>query len=112
VENPKRRAVGASPMSQRTCHHCRRPLGEFTATCPCGTVVPTDTPESSAPASVSCPKCRSVQVTASDKGIGVKKAVVGGLLLGPLGLLAGMKGRKTVMVGCMKCGHRWEAGKG
>jgi len=36
---------------------------------------------------IKCPKCRSSQVTANNKGFGLGKAAVGGLLLGPVGLL-------------------------
>jgi RNA polymerase subunit RPABC4/transcription elongation factor Spt4 len=38
---------------------------------------------------IKCPKCGSTQLTANTKGFGVGKAAVGGLLLGPVGLLGG-----------------------
>jgi len=60
---------------------------------------------------VKCPKCGSSQITADKKGYGLGKAVGGGLLLGPIGLLGGLIGSKKVMVTCLKCGQQWEAGK-
>jgi ribosomal protein S27E len=56
---------------------------------------------------VKCPRCHSTQVTGFKKGFGLGKAVGGGVLLGPLGLLAGFVGSRKVQVSCLKCGHRW-----
>lgn len=58
-----------------------------------------------------CPKCGSTQVQAFNKGFGLGKAVGGGILLGGVGLLGGFIGSKKVMVGCLNCGHKWQAGK-
>ena len=61
---------------------------------------------------VKCPKCKSTQLTAGNKGFGLGKAVVGGILLAnPVGLLGGFIGSKKLMISCLKCGHTWEAGK-
>jgi ribosomal protein S27E len=60
---------------------------------------------------VLCPKCQSDQITANRKGVNVKRAVVGGLLLGPFGLAFGAKDRNKVMVTCLACGHTWTAGE-
>jgi tellurium resistance protein TerD len=60
---------------------------------------------------VKCPKCGSTQISADKKGFGLAKAVGGGVLLGPVGLLGGFVGSKKVMVTCLKCGHQWKAGK-
>jgi tellurium resistance protein TerD len=60
---------------------------------------------------VTCPSCGSTQITANRKGFGLGKAAVGGLLLGPVGLLGGLIGSKKVTITCLKCGHAWEAGK-
>lgn len=57
-----------------------------------------------------CPKCGSNQITAQNKGFGLGKAAVGGLMLGPVGLLGGLIGSKKVNVICLKCGHKWEPG--
>lgn len=59
---------------------------------------------------IKCPKCRSNQLTANKKGFGLGKAAVGGLLLGPVGLLGGLVGGGKVKITCLKCGHGWKAG--
>lgn len=73
-------------------------------------------PRESAPAmepvddAVRCPKCRGTQLDVGNKGFGAGKALGGGLLLGPVGLLGGFIGSKKVMLTCLKCGNRWKAG--
>jgi tellurium resistance protein TerD len=59
---------------------------------------------------VKCPKCRSTQIAAGNQGFGLGKAAVGGLLLGPVGLLGGMIGSKKIEITCLKCGHKWKPG--
>ncbi|SKA25321.1 hypothetical protein [Megasphaera cerevisiae] len=54
-----------------------------------------------------CPRCHSTEHTAENKGFGYKKAALGGLALGPLGLLAGGIGSKKVEFICLHCGHTW-----
>ena len=58
---------------------------------------------------VTCPKCKSTQITAQKQGFGFGKAVVGGLLTGGVGLLAGTIGTSNVRVSCVKCGFNWKA---
>jgi tellurium resistance protein TerD len=60
---------------------------------------------------VKCPRCSSTQLTADKKGFGLGKALGGGLLLGPIGLLGGFMGSKKVLITCLKCGHQWKVGK-
>lgn len=55
-----------------------------------------------------CPKCGSTSLTASKKGFGVGKEVVGSALMGDIGLVAGNIGAKKVWVTCLNCGHRWK----
>lgn len=57
---------------------------------------------------VCCPKCGSAQLTANKKGYGLGKGAVGGLLLGPVGLLGGFLGSNKVVITCLKCGHQWK----
>jgi tellurium resistance protein TerD len=54
---------------------------------------------------VKCPKCSSTQITANKKGFGLGKAVAGGLLIDPLGLLGGFAGSGNVKITCLSCGH-------
>jgi tellurium resistance protein TerD len=58
---------------------------------------------------MSCPRCHSTQVTAGKKGFGIGKALVGGVLLGPVGILAGFIGRKNMEFACLSCKERWSA---
>jgi len=60
--------------------------------------------------SVTCPKCGSSQITAQKKGFGGGSACCGALLVGPLGLLCGLKGANKIVVTCLKCGHQWSRG--
>ena len=58
---------------------------------------------------VYCPKCYSTQVTANKKGFSLGKAAVGSLIAG--GVLLGAVGKNKIEVTCLKCGHKWKAGK-
>ena len=59
-----------------------------------------------------CPMCGEVlkwkQVDKSKKGFSLGKAAVGGILLGPVGLLGGALGKKKVYYCCGKCGFEHE----
>jgi|ERR1043166_138666 tellurium resistance protein TerD len=59
---------------------------------------------------VRCPKCQSSQIAANKKGFGLGKAAVGGILLGPVGLLGGMIGGNKIAITCLKCGNVFEPG--
>ena len=59
---------------------------------------------------VKCPKCGSNQIVANKKGFSGKKAVVGGLLTGGIGLLAGTIGSNKVKITCMACGNVFNPG--
>jgi DNA-directed RNA polymerase subunit RPC12/RpoP len=60
---------------------------------------------------VKCPRCGSNQLHADKKGFGLGKAAAGGALFGTVGLLGGLVGKNKVTVTCLKCGHKWPAGK-
>lgn len=60
-----------------------------------------------------CPKCKSTNIQAlgrHKKGFSVGKAVVGGLLTGGIGTLAGFAGKKTKKVEmiCLDCGKQFK----
>jgi hypothetical protein len=55
-----------------------------------------------------CPSCGSSHIAAGAKGVHLGKALAGGFLLGPIGLLGGAIGRKKVVLNCMACGTQWE----
>ncbi len=59
-----------------------------------------------------CPMCgesdKWIKVDTDKKGFSVGKAVVGGVIFGPIGLLGGGLGKKTVTYACGKCGFQHE----
>ena len=59
-----------------------------------------------------CPMCNEAaawkKVDTSKKGFSVGKAAVGGLLLGPVGLVGGALGKKKSTYCCGKCGFSHE----
>ncbi len=59
-----------------------------------------------------CPKCGSNQITANKKGFSGKKAVVGAVITGGIGLLAGTIGSNKVKITCLSCGHVFKPGQG
>jgi tellurium resistance protein TerD len=59
-----------------------------------------------------CPRCSSTQLHAGNKGFGLGKATVGYLLAGPAGgVFGGLIGHKKIMITCLECGYKWQAGK-
>lgn len=60
---------------------------------------------------LTCPQCGSQQLYTGHKGFSLGKAAAGGLLLGPVGLLGGLIGSKKVIITCLICGYKWQAGK-
>ncbi len=62
------------------------------------------------PGEVYCPKCHSLNVKIDTKGYSAVKGIVGGLLTGGIGALAGFHGRKNLVGRCLSCGHKWNIG--
>lgn len=58
--------------------------------------------------SISCPKCGSTQITSNKKGFNIGQALVGGLVTGGVGLIAGLWGSNEIRLNCLRCGNRWE----
>lgn len=63
----------------------------------------------------SCPMCgekaKWTLIDEQKRGFSVGKAAVGGILLGPVGLIGGMLGKKKELYICGKCGFQHEYGK-
>lgn len=62
-----------------------------------------------------CPMCGEIllwkKVDTQKKGFSVGKAAIGGILLGPVGLLGGALGKKKSFYVCGKCGFQHEFDK-
>jgi len=86
-------------MALANCRTCGQQVSQTAPTCPhCG--------ENSPGLNVACPKCGSRNLSAGQKGFGIGKAAAGAVLLGPVGLVGGMLGRKKTVFVCQDCGHK------
>ncbi len=56
---------------------------------------------------IACPRCHSTNVRTGEKGFGIGKAAIGGLILGPIGLLGGFIGKNQLKFTCQSCGKSW-----
>lgn len=54
-----------------------------------------------------CPRCHGTNVRTGEKGFGLGKAAIGGLILGPVGLLGGFIGKNQLKFTCNNCGNKW-----
>ncbi len=55
-----------------------------------------------------CPKCHSNNIQFSKQGFSVGKAIIGGILTGGIGAIAGFHGRNRLKGKCLKCGYEWK----
>lgn len=57
---------------------------------------------------IRCPKCHSNQIEIDKQGFSAGKALVGGILTGGIGLVAGFHGKNKRKGKCLHCGHTWD----
>jgi RNA polymerase subunit RPABC4/transcription elongation factor Spt4 len=100
-------------MALIKCTECGKDISSLAPACPsCG--APQMATAGSKPTSgvprVVCPKCGSDQLTAKTRGFALGRALVGDVVLGPLGLLVGAVGRRKIKITCLACGHTFKPG--
>lgn len=88
--------------------------------CPCGRSAdrvltraqpgPSRSRQDSAATAVRCPKCGSHQLAVGPGDFSVVKGVLGGLLLGSPGVIAGLLGTDDVWLTCSNCWYHWKPG--
>lgn len=61
---------------------------------------------------MNCPKCGSSNIHADKKGYSIKKGLIGGILVGGYGLLAGLTGSNKIRLTCLDCGFQFKPGEG
>ncbi|AZB44857.1 tellurium resistance protein TerD [Bacillus sp. FJAT-42376] len=66
-----------------------------------------NSPTQTANRTTACPRCHSQNVGAGKKGFGIGKAALGGLVLGPVGLLGGFIGGSKIQFTCHQCAYKW-----
>ena len=89
-------------MSELTkCKTCNKEVSRTAPICPhCGENLPG--------LNIKCPKCFSMNIQIGQKGFSLGKAAAGGVLLGPVGLLGGLIGRKKTELICQACSYKWQ----
>ena len=83
-------------------------IKKFSPKCGSSSQTQNDTNPAATENNIKCPKCRSTNISANKSGFGLGKAVVGGVLTGGVGLLAGFVGSRKIYLTCLKCGYSWK----
>lgn len=55
-----------------------------------------------------CPKCNSTNIYIDKQGFKLSKSIIGGILLGPIGLLGGAYKKNKLRFTCLSCKHQWK----
>ena len=98
-------------MALIKCTECGKDVSDKAAACPnCGNPI-TKQDDALAKSNICCPKCKSNELHAEQKGFSGGKAVAGAVLVGGIGLLAGTIGSKDVEITCLTCGNKFKAGE-
>lgn len=91
------------------CPECSHMISDKATSCPnCGCQLQPPTQEKQE--YLCCPKCHSRELHPERRGFSTGQAVVGGLVFGPLGILAGNVGASEEKLICIKCGNRFNVG--
>lgn len=102
-------------MALINCPECGKEVSDKAVSCPyCGIpispVITNNNQQGTQEEYLCCPKCQSKDLHAEKKGFSGGKALVGGLLTGGIGLLAGTIGSRDINITCLKCGNKFKAG--
>ena len=96
-------------MALIKCSECGKEISSKAKSCPnCGNPM---NQQSQQEEYLCCPKCGSRELHAEHKGFSGGKALVGALVTGGIGLLAGTIGSKDTQITCLKCGKKFKAGE-
>lgn len=91
------------------CSECGKDVSDKAATCPnCGNPIG-QVANTDSQAKICCPNCKSDDVEMMKKGFSGGKAAAGVLLTGGVGILAGVIGSNNIMLGCKRCGKRFNS---
>lgn len=96
-------------MALTNCSECGKQISDKALSCPhCGNPLNQSMKEDEY---LCCPKCNSRELYANPKGFSSEKALVGAMIAGGVGLLAGVMGSQDVRITCLKCGNKFKAGE-
>ena len=101
-------------MALIKCTECGRDVSENAASCPnCGNPISVSTTPSvdEQEEYLCCPRCRSKNLISNKQGFGAWKALAGGLIAGPIGLLAGGINSNKIVLTCQNCCNQFPLNK-
>lgn len=97
-------------MSLINCPECNKQISDKANHCPeCG--FPLNESNTINEEYLCCPVCFSKQLHVDKKGFSGKNAVMGALLTGGVGLMAGTIGSNSIVITCLKCNHIFKSGE-